>query len=184
MLLRDAARLLSERMNVAVVDTNNEIAGCCDAPHSSVGMATRIMVHNREEQANEMARCVRSHSPNTMVVDELDSEVDINAADYCSRRSIRLLAAAVGSLEELLANESRSRLVGGVRDNGSEGRRRAAEPMFDVIVQLRRGAYHEWTIVDTAKAVDATLSGQSYLAQVRTIDPDTGSMLLSSEELY
>jgi hypothetical protein len=183
-VLRDAARVLSDKISVSIVDTHNEIAGCCDTPHSSVGTATRMMVHKREEQGHEVVRCVQSQRPHAIVVDELDSKADIGAAYYCKRRSIRMMASAVGTMEDLLNDSTRSLLLGGVKDKGAAGKVRVSEPMFDVIVELRRGVYNEWRIFDTADAVDAILAGKPFQAQVRSRDPETGNLFLSHEKLY
>ena len=56
---------------------------------------------------------------------------------------------------------------------------RGGEPTFEVIVEVRRGARHEWKIIpDSAKAVDQILDGFQYQAQLRTRDPETGNMRL------
>ena len=56
---------------------------------------------------------------------------------------------------------------------------RSAEPTFEVIIEVRRGARNEWKVTtDSAKAVDAILDGLNYKAQLRTRDPETGHMFL------
>lgn len=56
---------------------------------------------------------------------------------------------------------------------------RSAEPTFEVIIEVRRGARNEWKVTtDSAKAVDAILDGLKYKAQLRTRDPETGHMFL------
>jgi hypothetical protein len=56
---------------------------------------------------------------------------------------------------------------------------RAAEPTFDAIVEVRRGAFHEWRVVmNAAEAVDRILEGRKYKAELRTRDPETGAMFL------
>lgn len=56
---------------------------------------------------------------------------------------------------------------------------RSAEPTFEVIVEVRRGARNEWKVTtDSAKAVDAILDGFKYKAQLRIRDPETGHMFL------
>ena len=63
--------------------------------------------------------------------------------------------------------------------NGSAG-----PPIFDLIVELRRGALHEWRIVfDVAGAVDAILDRQAYACQRRTRDPATGAVFLADDHL-
>ena len=61
---------------------------------------------------------------------------------------------------------------------------RAGPPIFDLIVELRRGALHEWRIVfDVAGAVDAILDRQAYACQRRTRDPATGAVFLADDHL-
>ena len=56
---------------------------------------------------------------------------------------------------------------------------RGGEPTFEIIVEVRRGARHEWKVVtDCAKAVDRILDGLNYHAQLRTRDADTGNITL------
>lgn len=58
---------------------------------------------------------------------------------------------------------------------------RASEPTFDMIIEVRRGVYHEWRIVtDTADAVDRILEGREYLAQLRSRNPETGAMFMEN----
>ena len=60
---------------------------------------------------------------------------------------------------------------------------RAGQPIFDIIVELQRGALHEWGIVmNCADAVDRILDGDVYLVQRRTRDPDTGELFLQFQQ--
>ena len=43
-MLREAARILSEKKRVVIVDTSNEIGGDGDVPHPAVGRARRMQV--------------------------------------------------------------------------------------------------------------------------------------------
>lgn len=46
---------------------------------------------------------------------------------------------------------------------------RAGAPIFDTIIELKRGDVNEWSIIkDVAAAVDALLSGDSYEVERRT----------------
>ena len=57
---------------------------------------------------------------------------------------------------------------------------RAGPPVFDIIVELRKGELHEWRIViNVDKAVDMILDGMKYPAQVRKRDPHSGAVQLS-----
>ena len=70
--------------------------------------------------------------------------------------------------------------IGGVSFSVSKTKaQRSAEPTFEVIIEVRRGARNEWKVsTDSAKAVDAILDGLNYKAQLRTRDPETGHMFL------
>ena len=57
---------------------------------------------------------------------------------------------------------------------------RSSPPIFDVIIELTPGKFHEWKIVkDVARAVDDILAGKLYKAQLRRRDVEnTGKLSL------
>ena len=60
---------------------------------------------------------------------------------------------------------------------------RAGEPVFDVIVELRRGTHHEYRIImNVADAVDKVLDGCKYQCVVRTRDPISGQLYIKYEQ--
>lgn len=60
---------------------------------------------------------------------------------------------------------------------------RAGQPVFDMIVELHRGAFHDWRVVlDTGTAVDQILDGKKYSAQRRTRNPMTGTFQVEFEK--
>ncbi|KDO17840.1 hypothetical protein SPRG_22372 [Saprolegnia parasitica CBS 223.65] len=174
--------------NVCIVDTSNEIAGDGDIPHPCVGLARRMMVPSLNDQAAVMVECVQNHTPEVMVIDEIGRPNEVEAARTCKQRGVRIVASAHGDLRKLLKNKPLRGLVGGVEsvtvgdalakekqkknDNGPLRKllaQRGGEPIFEVIVELRRGQYNAWRIVtDAASAVDAILADETYEAQVRT----------------
>eukprot|EP00978_Attheya_sp_CCMP212_P042465 scaffold259043_cov51-Attheya_sp.AAC.2 len=199
---------LAESKNVVVVDTSNEIAGDGMVPHSCIGFARRMMVPSSDQQSAVMVECVQNHTPHTMVIDEIGRPKEVEAARTVKQRGVRMIASAHGDLRKLLKNKDLRGLVGGVEQvtmgddmarqeaqrkqrlagsaNGSEMKsfsiskvQRGGEPTFDVIVEVRRGARHEWKIVtDTANAVDRILDGGKYNAELRMRNPDTGNMTM------
>lgn len=212
-VIREVARLLSERSNVCIVDTSNEIAGDGDIPHPCVGFARRMMVPSLDEQSAVMIECVQNHTPDVMIIDEIGRPSEVEAARTCRQRGIRLIASAHGDLRKLVWNANLRDLVGGVetvtlgdaaartqaarmkRSNSSSSSKtrgngmqklkaqRAGMPAFDMIVELRRGAHNEWRIIlDTADSVDRILESDRYLAQRRTRNPKSGTVLLELEE--
>jgi len=200
-VVREATRLLAEQFNVCIVDTSNEIAGDGDVPHPCVGLARRMMVPSLDMQSAVMIECVQNHTPEAMVIDEIGRPTEVEAARTCKQRGVRLIASAHGDLRKLVKNPNLRGLIGGVqtvtlgdaqakaesKNAGSSGiqklkAQRAGAPVFDVIVELRRGAHHEWRIVlDTAGAVDKILDGQHYFAQRRTREPTSGRLTLELE---
>jgi stage III sporulation protein SpoIIIAA len=202
-IVREATRLLAEMSNVLIVDTSNEIAGDGDVPHHCVGLARRLQVCSLDEQSSTMIEGVQNHTPEVMVIDEIGRPAEVEAARTCKARGVRMIASAHGDLRKLLKNKQLRGLVGGVESvtlgdaaAKDDAKRRGAPvgamdkvkpqrsgpPIFDVIVELRRGEPHEWRIVvNSARAVDQILEGDHYYSERRTRDPDTGEFFLELE---
>lgn len=202
-IVREATRLLAEMSNVLVVDTSNEIAGDGDVPHPCVGLARRLQVASLDDQGAVMIEGVQNHTPAIMVIDEIGRPAEVEAARTCKQRGVRIIASAHGDLRKLIKNKQLRGLIGGVesvtlgdaagraaaKKRGAKGgaidklqAKRSGAPVFDTIVELRRGEPHEWRIVKgTAKAVDSILEGQQYLTQRRTRNPETGDFYIELE---
>jgi stage III sporulation protein SpoIIIAA len=199
--VREVTRILAERLNVCVVDTSNEIAGDGDIPHPCVGHARRLMVPTLDRQSAVMIEAVQNHTPSVMVIDEIGRRTEVEAAQTCKNRGVRLIASAHGDLRKLVKNGQIRGLIGGVEsvtlgdiEARLEGKKhgeaicktktqRAGAPIFDVIIELARGSYDSWRIVlDAGQAVDDILDRQAYAAQRRTRDPETGAVHLSWEK--
>ena len=73
-LLREAARILSEKARVVVVDTSNEIGGDGDIPHPAIGRARRMQVARPKLQHEVMIEAVENHMPQIIVIDEIGRE--------------------------------------------------------------------------------------------------------------
>uniref|UniRef100_A0A7S2YRG6 AAA+ ATPase domain-containing protein n=1 Tax=Entomoneis paludosa TaxID=265537 RepID=A0A7S2YRG6_9STRA len=189
-ILRDAARILSQEHSVVIVDSSCEIGGAGDVPHDCIGLSRRMQVKNIKNQAQVMVECVQNHTPSVIVIDEIGRGAEVQAALTCKERGVRIMASAHGSLPGLVRNTQLCELVGGVSvvtigdkvaqkraQNGESSSKlkpeRKAPPVFDVVVELKRGHLHEWQVVlNTADAVDSILSHSKYSAQVRKRDPE------------
>ncbi|OQR89072.1 hypothetical protein ACHHYP_06485 [Achlya hypogyna] len=201
-IVREVSRQLAAKYNVCIVDTSNEIAGDGNIPHPCVGLARRMMVPSLDKQAAVMVKVVQNHTPEVMVIDEIGRANEVEAARTCKQRGVRIVASAHGDLRKLLKNKPLSGLVGGTlsvtvgdalakeKSRGKSGpirkqqTQRAGEPIFEVVVELRRGEYTTWRLVmDAAAAVDAILEGQMYEAQVRTRTEKAGAFTLSLEQM-
>ncbi|HET9492802.1 MAG TPA: R3H domain-containing nucleic acid-binding protein, partial [Chloroflexia bacterium] len=181
-LLRECARVLSDevRKRVVIVDTSNEIAGDGDIPHPSIGRARRMQVPMPERQHAVMIEAVENHMPEVIIIDEIGTELEAQAARTIAERGVQLVGTAHGtSLENLMLNPTLSDLVGGIQSvtlSDEEARRRGtqksvlerkAPPTFDIIVELldrERVAVHR----DVAETVDSLLRGEIIPPEIRT----------------
>ncbi|OQR87567.1 hypothetical protein ACHHYP_08486 [Achlya hypogyna] len=185
-IVREVSRQLAARHNVCIVDTSNEIAGDGNIPHPCAAV---------------MVQVVQNHTPEVMVIDEIGRANEVEAARTCKQRGVRIVASAHGDLRKLLKNKPLRGLVGGVQSvtvsdatakeqqKGDGPMRkliaeRGGAPIFEVIVELRRGEYDSWrVVVDAAAAVDAVLAGDSYTAQVRSRTADDNAFRWHTEQL-
>jgi stage III sporulation protein SpoIIIAA len=180
-LLRESARVLSTELmkRVIIVDTSNEIGGDGDIPHPGIGASRRMQVPRPDLQHAVMIEAVENHMPEVIVIDEIGTEAESQAARTIAERGVQLIATAHGnSLDNLLMNPTLSDLLGGIHAvtlSDEEARRRGtqktvlerkAPPTFDTLVEIRNrdefSVYHE-----TASVVDAFLRGRSTRPEMR-----------------
>jgi stage III sporulation protein SpoIIIAA len=180
-LLRESARVLSTELKkrVIVVDTSNEIAGDGDIPHPGIGTSRRMQVPRPDLQHAVMIEAVENHTPEVIVIDEIGTEAEAQAARTIAERGVQLIATAHGnSLDNLLMNPTLSDLLGGIHSvtlGDEEARRRGtqktvlerkAPPTFDTLVEIR--TREEFAVFhDTVTVVDAFLRGRTIKPQVR-----------------
>ncbi|KEF42301.1 MAG: ATPase AAA [Cyanobium sp. CACIAM 14] len=190
--LREIARVLADDLQrrVVVIDTSNEIAGDGDIPHPAIGRARRMQVARPELQHQVMIEAVENHMPEVIVIDEIGTELEAQAARTIAERGVMLVATAHGNeLANLIRNPTLSDLVGGIQSvtlGDEEARRRrtqktvlerAAEPTFPLAVEMH--SRHRWLVHrDVAGTVDLLLRGQATRPQVRELGAD-GRLLLS-----
>ena len=181
-MLREAARILAEKIRVVIVDTSNEIGGDGDVPHPAVGRARRMQVARPSLQHEVMIEAVENHNPEVIVIDEIGRELEAAAARTIAERGVQLVATAHGrTLENLLLNPTLSDLIGGIESvtlSDEEARRRGtqktvlerrAPPTFDVLIEIQerdRLVIH----LDVATSVDAMLRGFLLEPEIRYRD--------------
>jgi stage III sporulation protein SpoIIIAA len=181
-LLRECARVLADEVGkrVVIVDTSNEIAGDGDIPHPSIGRARRMQVPLPERQHAVMIEAVENHMPEVIIIDEIGTELEAQAARTIAERGVQLVGTAHGtSLENLMLNPTLSDLVGGIQPvtlGDEEARRRGSQktvlerkapPTFDIIVEIldrERVAVHR----DVAEVVDSMLRSEIIPPEIRT----------------
>jgi len=175
-LLREIARKLSEEDFVMVVDTSNEIGGDGDVAHECLGNSRRMMVHELHQQAGAMVECMQNHAPEVMIVDEISTKQESDAAQLCKNRGVRIITSTNGDLQSLVRNKKWWTMLGNIKQKRSKDdivSFRSAEPTFDVIVELRFAEYNQIRVItDASAAVDAVLKGSAYTALDRRLDAE------------
>ena len=185
-MLRDVARVLADdaHKRVVVVDTSNEIAGDGDIPHPGIGRARRMQVPSPDRQHAVMIEAVENHMPEVVIVDEMGTELEANAARTIAERGVQLVGTAHGNtLENLILNPTLSDLVGGIETvtlGDDEARRRRTQktvlerrspPTFDILVEIQG-----WSQVaihpNVADVVDRMLRGFPGTPELRTMDKE------------
>jgi stage III sporulation protein SpoIIIAA len=183
-MLREVARVLADDLNkrVIIVDTSNEIAGDGDIPHPAIGHARRMQVTTPARQHAVMIEAVENHMPEAIVIDEIGTELEAQAARTIAERGVQLVGTAHGNtLVNLMMNPTLSDLIGGIQTvtlGDEEAKRRGtqksilerkAPPTFDIVVEIQ-----DWDKVtihpDVGEAVDAMLRGQYMPSEVRWLD--------------
>ena len=184
--LREISRLVADELHkrVVVVDTSNEIAGDGDVPHPAIGSARRMQVRQPEFQKDIMIEAVENHTPEVIVVDEIGTEAEAQAARTIAERGVMLIATAHGnSLESLIKNPTLSDLVGGIQSvtlGDDEAKRRASQktvlerekqPTFDIVIEIiDRNTLAVYKNI--AEAVDYILRGWPIRPEIRKVDQD------------
>lgn len=178
-MLREAARMLSGKKRVVIVDTSNEIGGDGDVPHPAVGSSRRLQVAKPQLQHEVMIEAVENHNPEVIVIDEIGRELEAQAARTIAERGVQLIGTAHGrTLANLLMNPTLSDLIGGIESvtlSDEEAKRRGTQktvlerrskPTFDVLIEIRE---RNEVIVyeDVAEAVDALVRGVAKQPELR-----------------
>ncbi len=193
--LREIARVLADDLErrVVVIDTSNEIAGDGDIPHPAIGRARRMQVARPEQQHQVMIEAVENHMPEVIVIDEIGTELEAQAARTIAERGVMLVATAHGNeLANLIKNPTLADLIGGIQSvtlGDEEARRRGsqktvlercADPTFPLAVEMHSRS--RWLVHrDVARTVDQQLRGQPVRPQVRELGSD-GRLRLNDPE--
>ncbi|MQG25285.1 MAG: AAA family ATPase, partial [SAR202 cluster bacterium] len=157
-MLRETARMISDDLTkrVVIVDTSNEIAGDGDVPHPAIGSSRRMQVASPQLQHSVMIEAVENHMPEVIIIDEMSTTEESDAARTIAERGVQLVATAHGNtLENLIFNPTLSDLVGGIQSvtlGDQEAKFRGTQktiqerkswPTFDIVVEI-----NSWNEID------------------------------------
>jgi len=194
-MLREIARVLADdfKKRAIIVDTSNEIAGDGDIPHPAIGHSRRMQVATPTQQHAIMIEAVENHMPEVIIIDEMGTELEAQAARTIAERGVQLVGTAHGNtLENLIMNPTLSDLIGGIQSvtlGDDEARRRGtqksilermSQPTFDIVVEIQdwdRVAIHP----DVGQAVDDTLRDRPVVTEIRWLD-ETGEVIKEKVE--
>ena len=183
-MLRELARISAEDLNkrVIIVDTSNEIAGDGDIPHYGIGNARRMQVASTNLQHKTMIEAVENHNPEVIVIDEISTKEETEAARTIAERGVQLIATAHGNqLSNLMQNPILCDLVGGIEPvtlGDEEAKRRGTQkivlerrspPTFETLVEIK--SFNKVAVYkDTATTIDKILRGSKISPEVREMD--------------
>ncbi len=143
-----------------------------------------MQVRTPSLQHEVMIEAVENHMPQVIVIDEIGTELEAQAARTIAERGVQLIGTAHGNnLDNLMLNPTLSDLIGGIQSvtlGDEEARRRRtqksvlerkAPPTFDVIVEIQD---RERVLVhaDVAETVDALLLGDPVAPELRWRDEE------------
>lgn len=183
-LIRETARMLADEFlkRVVIVDTSNEIGGDGDVPHAGIGRARRMQVPNVNMQHSIMIEAVENHMPETIIIDEIGTELEALAASTIAQRGVQLVGTAHGTtIESIMKNPYLQILVGGIESvtlGDEEARKRKVQktilerkgpPTFTCAVEMISKT--ECRVHHRLDAtVDALLAGKPPVFEVRHWD--------------
>ena len=180
-IIREISRVLADEMEkrVVIIDTSNEIAGDSDIPHSGIGRARRMQVAKTELQHQVMVEAVENHMPQTIIIDEIGTELEVLAARTIAEKGVQLVGTTHGNcLENLIKNPTLADLIGGIQYvtlSDDEAKRRGTQksilerkayPAFEIIIEINQQNF--WTVHEDVKfSIDLFLREKFIISQIR-----------------
>ncbi|KAG0227138.1 hypothetical protein BGW41_003957 [Actinomortierella wolfii] len=185
-MLRAVCDYLSCSKCLCLVDTSGEVCG--DAQHRSsiVGTSRVFRPIKPDRQYATLLDCVRNHSPDIIAIDELNTKEEVTVCQTIALRSVQIVAAVHGDIQDLIYNPMLNKSLGGStqalvsdRNAAVDGRKiveqRTTRPIFDLIINIKRTPNgFEYAIVeDVADNVTRILQGKPVQTRIRRIVDST-----------
>jgi stage III sporulation protein SpoIIIAA len=189
--LREICRYLSRGKCLCLIDTSGEVCGESGNRSHIVGTSRVFRPSNPTNQYMTLLDCVRNHSPDIIAIDELNTKGEVEVCQTIALRSIQMVASVHGNIQDLVFNAMLNKALGGstqalVSDRVAiDGRKvvtqRTTRPIFDVVINITRGAHGlEYSFIeDVASNVTRIMQGKPvYIRRRRMVDEE----LLEFEE--
>jgi len=174
--LREIARFCSVEMGrrVVIVDNSAEIGGWGDIAHPCIGKARRLFVREGVPQYQTMLEAVENHTPQIIIIDEISTSQEAQAARSIAERGVTLIATAHGkNLSSLIENPALSALIGSpqvVTLSDEEADKRSSKKSvvertralpFEVVIEI--ASFSQIRVhSDASLSVDEILQGRSF----------------------
>ncbi|KAF8949262.1 hypothetical protein BGZ47_007972 [Haplosporangium gracile] len=179
--LREICKYLSVGNCLCLIDTSGEVCGDAEKKGNIVGSSRVFRSVDPNKQYVTLLDCVRNHSPDVIVIDELNTKEEVAVCQTIALRSIRMVASVHGNIQDLIFNPMLNKTLGGsvealVSDqNAVDGRKvviqRTTRPIFDVVINIRRTSVGlEYLFIeDVANNVSRIMQGKPIQARTRRL---------------
>ncbi|KAF9374959.1 hypothetical protein CPB97_011797 [Podila verticillata] len=192
-MLREICKYLSQGKCLCLIDSSGEVCGDSENKSHIVGTSRVFRPEDPNKQYATLLDCVRNHSPDVIAIDELNTKEEVEVCQTIALRSIRMVAAVHGNIEDLVSNPMLNKALGGstqalVSDQVAvNGRKvvvqRTTRPIFDIVINIKRtpeGLEYSF-IEDVAEDVTRIMEGKTIQVRTRRIVED--EMLETMSEL-
>ncbi|GJJ71308.1 hypothetical protein EMPS_03658 [Entomortierella parvispora] len=179
--LRDLSLYLSQQNCLCLIDTSGEVCGDAETRKEYTGTSRVFRPEDPDQQYTTLVDCIRSHSPDIIAIDELNTKQEVEVCQTVAMRSIQTIACVHGDIEDVLYNPVLNKVLGGstkalVSDtNAVDGRKvvhpRTTRPIFDIVVNIKRtpeGPEYMF-IDDISNNIRDMLEGKPVQTIIRTI---------------
>ncbi|KAF9969083.1 hypothetical protein BGZ73_008733 [Actinomortierella ambigua] len=189
--LREICKYLAQGKCLCLIDTSGEVCGDSGLKRQVVGTSRVFRPMKPEMQYETLLDCVRNHSPDVIAIDELNTKKEMEVCQTIALRSIQMVAALHGNIQDLVFNPMLNKALGGTMQTivsdrvAVDGRKvvsqRTTRPIFDVVINIKKSpeGFKYRFIEDTADNVTRIMQDKPIKIRTRHIVDD---MLFEVEE--
>ncbi|KFH71072.1 hypothetical protein MVEG_03918 [Podila verticillata NRRL 6337] len=112
-MLREVCKYLSWEKCLCLIDSSGEVCGDSENKSHIVGTSRVFRPEDPDKQYATLLDCVRNHSPDVIAIDELNTKEEVEVCQTIALRSIKMVAAVHGNIEDLVSNPMLNKALGG-----------------------------------------------------------------------